>query len=388
MTEPAPMMKRRSLLLEPGTHGGLLVLISLAAHADPLVLGRTESSVTIESFGNLTAGSAPRGSHDVRDDDLRFDGALRLLGRYDLAAGSAVGARVVVRTSPEDRLEVGEASLLLFGTSGRLEIGERQGLPDVLVGYAPNNFTFTGAEFGPASGPSLDPGGGLQLAFLDRAIAEQLAPLTALGFTASQAADESGKVLYVSPKHRGFLAGVSYAPDATDPRFGDLVQVGLTHDTYWSDNVLHVGGSYSFANGDRLADGESVRDLHSINLGATLVLAYDLQIGFSVTYDGTSGLTATSSKRASEAVGSVLSVNYNRGPWTVGGFAQWAQAEGDAAVAGSDLLRAAELGASYRTSTHLRIYGAYYRYEFDDEGAQSPLTDDGGVFVVGVRANL
>ena len=36
------------------------------------------------------------------------------------------------------------------------------GLPDVLTGYAPNNFQFTSAEFGPASGPSLDPGGRLQ----------------------------------------------------------------------------------------------------------------------------------------------------------------------------------------------------------------------------------
>lgn len=382
-------MKRRNILLEPRTYGGLFVLLASAAHADPLVLRRDESSLTVESFANLTAAYTPAAAENPRADDLRFDGALRLLGRHDFAEGGpGVGARVVVRTSPEDRLELGEASVLLFGKSGRLEIGDRQGLPDVLVGYAPNNFTFTGAEFGPASGPSLDPGGGLQLAFLNRALAQQLAPLTSLGFTASQAADESGKVLYVSPKHRGFLAGVSYAPNATDPRFGDLVQVGLTHDTYWSDNVLHVGGSYSFANGDRLAGGQRVSDLHSINVGATLVLAYDLQIGLSVTYDGTSGLSGISNNLASDALGAVMSVNYNRGPWTVGGYAQWAQVEGDTAIAGNDALRAAEVGVSYRTSTHLRIYGAYYRYDFDDEGAQSPGSVDGGVFVVGVRANL
>ena len=42
-----------------------------------------------------------------------------------------------------------------FVKNGRIEIGERMGLPDVLTGYAPNNFQFTSAEFGPASGPSL-----------------------------------------------------------------------------------------------------------------------------------------------------------------------------------------------------------------------------------------
>jgi len=59
-----------------------------------------------------------------------------------------------------------EAGVLLFDHHGRVEIGERMGLPDVLTGYAPNNFQFTSAEFGPASGPSLDPGGGLQTASL------------------------------------------------------------------------------------------------------------------------------------------------------------------------------------------------------------------------------
>jgi len=370
--------------------GVLLAPFASIVQAAPLELRSNASSLTLEAFANVTAGFTPDDSGNTRDGDMRIDGALRLLGRLELADGPEIGARAVLRTSPEDRLEIGEASVLIFGKSGRLEVGDRQGLPDVLVGYAPNNFTFTGAEFGPASGPSLDPGGGLQIAFLDRDLAAQLAPLTSLGFTASQAADESGKALYVSPKRRGFLAGVSYAPDATDPRFGDLVQLGLTHDTYWTDNVLHVGGSYSFADGERVPGGPPVRDLHSINAGATLVLDYDLQIGLSVTYDGASGLTVAPGDPApSDAVGAVMSINYNRGPWTVGAFAQWAQAEGDGAFAGNDVLRAAEAGVSYRTSTHLRIYGAYYYYDFDDEGAQSPNSNfDGGVFVVGVRASL
>lgn len=370
--------------------GVLLAPFASVVQAAPLELRRDHSSLTLEAFANVTAGFTPDDSENDRDGDVRLDGALRLLGRLELADGPEIGARAVLRTSPEDRLEIGEASVLVFGKWGRLEVGDRQGLPDVLVGYAPNNFTFTGAEYGPASGPSLDPGGGLQVAFLDRDLAVQLAPLTSLGFTASQAADESGKALYVSPKRRGFLAGVSYAPNATDPRFRDLVQLGLTHDTYWTDNVLHIGGSYSFAEGKHVPGGPPVRDLHSINAGAALVLDDDLQIGLSVTYDGTSGRAAASGDpAASDTVGAVMSINYNRGPWTVGTFAQWAQAEGEGANSGNDVLRAAQAGVSYRTSTHIRIYGAYYYYDFDDEGAQLPNSNfDGGVFLVGVRASL
>jgi hypothetical protein len=51
----------------------------------------------------------------------------------------------------------------------------------VLTGYAPNNFQFTSAEVGPASGPSLDPGGGLQTASWRDSLAERIEPLAAVG---------------------------------------------------------------------------------------------------------------------------------------------------------------------------------------------------------------
>ena len=356
-------------------------LASPTGLAAPLVLQNGQASLTVEAYANATAGLGAADDLGAGRDDARLDGALRLLARRDFTAGPDLGARVVLRTSPEDRLEIGEASLLLLGKGGRLEFGDRQGLPDVLVGYASNNFTFTGAEFGPASGPSLDPGGGLQLAFLSPELADQLLPLTSLGFTATLAADESTKLLYVSPKYRGLLAGVSYAPDATDPGVHDLVQVGLTHDTYWADNALHVGGSYSY--------GNSGRPLHSINVGATLVLDYDLQIGVSATYDGTTGrIRSADSPSPASTFGAVGSLNYNRGPWTVGGYLQWAQSEGDDDP-GTDELRAGELGVSYRTSTRVRLYGAYYYVDFSDEGGNGSLTDTrGGVFLVGLRAAL
>lgn len=122
------------------------------------------------------------------------------------AAASRVSGRGIHHAS-----RVSEASALLFGSAGRLEIGKRMGLPDILTGYAPNSFTFTVAESGPPTGRSLDPGGGLQTQFLRRGLPTRLEPIASQGVTASQFNDESTKILYVLPKHNGWLGGVSFA---------------------------------------------------------------------------------------------------------------------------------------------------------------------------------
>jgi Gram-negative porin len=252
------------------------------------------SQLTVEGFGNFTAGAQTGASiGGPHADAWRFDGAVRLLERLKIAGMPDIGVRVVAQRSPENGVQISEASLLLFGQSGRFEVGKRMGLPDVLTGYAPNSFTFTNAEFGPHSGPSLDPGGGLQTAFLATGIRRRVEALTPLGFTALIADDESPKVLYVSPRRNGFLAGVSFAPDATDPRFKQLVQAGLVHERYWEQNVLRWGGSYSFARGGSTGPNGAVRDLHSLNLGVATTLHDSLTLGLSATYDGGSGCPTT-----------------------------------------------------------------------------------------------
>jgi len=372
--------------------GWLIAPLVIAATAPAMAqinVQHASVALTLEGYANLTSGYAHlRVPTDQFDDgNLRVDAALRALARWSNPVGPDVGLRVALEGSPENHFDVAEASLLIFGRGGRLEIGDRQGLPDVLLGYAPNNFTFTSAEFGPASGPSLDPGGGLQTAFLDAPLAAQIRELAVLGFAASLADDRSAKVLYVSPKARGWLAGVSYAANATDPRFSDLLQLGLTHDTYWGENALHVGGSYSFA---RAAD-QPRRDLSSVNLGATLVLHYDWMLGASVTYDGTSGLALSRRPESSRsnAWGAVASVNYNHGPWTAGAFVQRSRSEGDVDRPGDDALTAFEAGLSYRVSTKFRIYGAWYAFHFEDEGGtRSDDRHRGQLLLIGVRATL
>src|SRR5713101_920185 len=278
-----------------------LIVLPLAYPVGAQVIRHGEHlDLTLEGYANTTAGYSQSGTPDDRNgsEDLRIDAALRGLARWKNPSGPDVGLRAVLDSSPEDRLNLAEASLLVFGRAGRLEIGKRPGLPDVLTGYAPNSFAFTGGEFGPASGPSLDPGGGLQHAFLSTNLAKQLNALAVLGATASLADDRSAKILYVSPKHRGFLAGLSYGPNADDPRFDRLIQSGLVHESYWSSNIFRAGGS--------------------------LILDYDWMLGVSGTWNGRSGVVRHANTAPSDAYGATASINYNHGRWTAGVYYQWA----------------------------------------------------------------
>ena len=379
------MRRRKAIYL-------LASIIALAGARQSFAQQKLESgryALTVEGYANITAGVSDGLTHDTdASDTFRADLAVRALGQIKLENGPDLGIRVVAESSPEDGPNLAEASLLLFGGGGRLEIGSRQGLPDVLTGYAPNNFSFTGAEFGPASGPSLDPGGGLQHAFLPDALAARLNELGVLGATASLAGDRSTKVVYVSPKAHGFLGGLSYAVDADDPRFGALAQAGLVHEKYWDSNLLRLGGSASYAKGEDRG-GLAVGDLRSLNLGATLILDDDLMLGLSATWNGSSGTVANSTTSNGDAYGITTSVNYNHGRWTSGGYLQWATSAGDTFIPGNDRLAAAEIGLSYRLTTKLRIYTAWYRFEFVDEGGRGAFgRENANSFLLGTRATL
>src|SRR5881397_770392 len=120
----------------------LLVLATLVSAAPARAQVNIQSdpySVTLEGYANVTAGVADDG-RGASSDTVSEDLAIRALGRFKIGGGPDLGVRLVVESSPEDRVDLAEASILLSGSRGRLELGERQGLPDVLTGYAPNNF--------------------------------------------------------------------------------------------------------------------------------------------------------------------------------------------------------------------------------------------------------
>lgn len=365
--------------------GAMIVYPSHAAAQ--VVLDREPFVLTLEGYGNVTVAAVGDDEADGTDAS-NISAGLRALGLLELPGLWKVGARLSAESFDED-VRLREASVLLLGPGGRLEIGERMGLPDVLTGYAPNNFTFTSAEFGPASGPSLDPAGRLQTAFLEPRLAAQINSLTGLGVAAAQFDDQSPKVLYVTPKYRGWLGGLSYANDADDPRYGELVQGGLTHETYWRQNVLRVGGSFAYAQGSRDAGMLRFHDLQSISIGASVTLDDALMLGISASHDGDGGQPAAPGRTSDSAAwGLTTSVNYNHGPWTLGGYYQYGSAEGDVLEPGDDRLSAFEIGASYRWTTRLRAYGAWFHYDFTDEGRAGAMSDAGSVFLLGVRAAL
>jgi len=359
---------------------GVSMLLSPPAHSQ-IVLESDRAQLTVEGFANLTLATLDT-TDDLQNLDYgRIDSGARVLGRLSLADGPMLGIRLSVEGSDENT-RLTEASILLFDNHGRIEIGERMGLPDVLTGYAPNNFQFTSAEFGPASGPSLDPGGGLQTGFFRGLLAEQIGPLAGLGTTAALFDDRSAKVLYVSPKTHGWLVGASFARDADDAAVGQLLQAGITHESYRQQDTLRWGATY--AHGQAFA---SERDLNSVGVGASVTLNDVWMIGLAASYDGTSRLPESSvGSFASRAWGATVSVNFNSGPWTIGGYCQYATSEGNAAVAANDRLAALEVGASYRFTTKWRVYGAWYRFDFDDDERGASTT--GNVLLLGARATL
>ena len=68
---------------------------------------------------------------------------------------------------------------------------------------------------------------------------------------------------------------------------------------------------------------------------------------------------------------------------------QQANAEGDPLLIGRDELRAAQIGASYRLSTKVRFYAAYYLYRFLNEGGSTDQDRYAGrIFLIGTRVTL
>ena len=369
----------------------LLVALTSPPARSQVVLNAMPVSFTIETYGNATAG-VTREADTIRGpspDAASFDGAARVLARIAILNGPDIGARVVAEGTTNN-VHVSEASLLLFGSAGRLEFGKRMGLPDVLSGYAPNSFTFATAEFGPPTGRTLDPGGGLQTQFLHSAVRARVEPLANRGVTASLFNDESTKILYVLPKRNGWLGGVSFSTDAEDPRFDHLTQIGLVHESYWHQNIWRWGGTYAHARANQTGDAAGLRDLNSASFGTSVTLDDSLDIGLSASYDGTSGTSRVAPDNGtSPAWGATVSLNYNTGPWTFGGYYQQARAPAAGSQAGNDRLSAFEVGASYRFTTRIRLYGAWFLYDLtSDRGGSDPIAGSGSVLTLGLRATL
>lgn len=361
--------------------GAVLVVFPAPLRAQ-IVVKNPNASLTLEAWANA-AGVV--GAADARADNspVQLDGAIRVLGVVNVAGFGRIGGRIVgeALAGADDDARFGERSALWIGKFGRLEYGNRMGLPDVLTGYAPNAFQFTSAEFGPASGLSLDPGGGIARRFAPDAIRNDLDSLALLGFGTSLFNDQSRKILYVSPKRGGFLGGVSYAAGVDGSTASDLIQAGLVHESYWNENEFRIGGVYTHV------DSPQGTGVDSLYAGATLVVNNDWYFGLAATWNPNSPEAAIPGWRG-DAFGITTSLNYNHGPWTVGGFLQDSRGR-EASNIAAERLRAGELGASYRISTKLRLFAAVYHYFFDSEAGDTPTQATRATQVIaGVRVTL
>ena len=361
-----------------------LILLPFNVNAGVLIK-HPDFSVVADAYINLTTGNAADNT-----DAVAADADIRLLGLHETEEGNKYGGRITFEStsagSNNSDPEIGEVSLLAQSDWGRIELGERQGLPDVLTGFAPNNYTFTFAEYGPSTGRNLNPAGGLQSNFINQTDATAINQLSSLGFVASLAGNRSAKLIYAAPRSAsGINTGISYAPDisADNPGFKQLIQSGLTYDYYWDEHQLHLGGSYTYAQAEDLIASQQRDDLSSANLGVSATFNSKLAVGISTTYNGTSGQLINSIQESSQ--GWVTSLNYNSGPWTYGGFYQQAYGQGDAQQAGRNRLEAYQIGASYRFNIRTRLYTAYYHYDLNSDSRNS---SDGDVVLLGVRIIL
>lgn len=372
-----------------------MLCLAAAPVSGQVVLDRGGADLTVEAYANLT-GAVARADlgGDLRGLPKGFaDGAVRVYGRLKEGDWS-FGPRVVVEAATDDALRFGERSLVLTHPWGRFELGYRQGLPDVLTGYAPNPFQFVSQEFGPTSGASLDPNGGLQTRFLSGDLRRQIDAMSVLGVSPSTFGDQSPKLIYVSPKVDGYLLGLSYAPRVEGGRGTGhdraLLQAGLVKEIYAGEDVYRFGGSYAYAVG-RSDAGTGRDDLHSVSAGGEIVLDASLAIGLSATWNGRTGLADAPAGPTfhGQTLGVAGSVNWTEGPWQLGAYAQWARSPGGVARDGDDRLVATQIGGAYRFTTKLRVFAAWWHYDFSDEGGRAVASHRAGdIFLIGFRVQL
>jgi hypothetical protein len=439
-----------SLRSSPGRFAATVFLAAISApvaalaQAADLQAKPGQFVVKLSGFENLDVADATgHGAGGNSESEVEISPQYKTLsgvtfaGRavFNLQAQTALGGSTSAWALTEPEL-----SVFAIGSFGRLEIGERAGFPQSLIGFTPSEIAFTAAEFGPDSGLRLDPNGGLPPSFLPPALGRRIDGLTYLGYAARFYDDRSPKLIYVSPRSKGgFYGAFSYTPRTetdgggfaladgahTPPPpldasvrpgpFRNVVQAALVwnHRTEKLDLSTGVTVSDAQAVSAPPASAQAVALLRSdsISPGVTATLFDTWTLGVSATYDGFSRYRRAPGARAIKPYGAVASVNHVSGPWVVGGYYQ--HAVGDTAGAGAlpdlptaavtgptlheDIVDVGEVGASYLLDknhdllgsghyTDLKLYASLYLYRLRGAGGADPdPRQSGAVFLTGVR---
>lgn len=372
-----------------------------------------------------TTSQPDAGGGGLAETEVEITPQYRTPGGTVLAFRGVANAQgLASNASSSYRLSIPEASLFVIGDFGRIEIGERAGFPQSLVGFTPSEIAFTTPGFGPESGARLDPNGRLPTSFLPRGLGSRINALTYLGYAARVYGDASPKIIYISPRSKsGFYGAVSYTPETVrpagfnvangatapsgaiasslaDPRFRNVVQAAIVwnHRTELVD--LSIGATYSRATADTPATSLApLRRSDSLSGGISATFRDTVSIGISGTYDGWSRVAQPTAggRRATRPYGIVASADYVCGPWTFGGYYQHATADSQTLIVSRDTVDVGEFGASYlldrnhdllgqRFHTDVKLFASVYLYRFASAAsAADQLRQSGQVFLTGAR---
>lgn len=391
----------------------------------------TPGQFTLKASGYANATGSEAISQDDTAGGVLSEAELELTPQYRSTSGTVFALRgaanvqaVASQPNGSYRLSVREASAFAIGSFGRIEIGERAGFPQSLVGFTPSEIAFTTPGFGPESGTRLDPNGGLPTSVLPRGLASRIDALTYLGYAARFYGDASPKIIYLTPRTRSGLYGaISFTPSTVRPqgftisdrergrkgdvdgslgsgRFHNVVQAALVWNHRTEAIDLSAGVTYSHADVvPTSAPNPSPRHSDSISGGLSLTVRDTWSVGLSASYDGSTRIVdpLAGGSTPTKPFGIVASADYVAGPLTVGGYYQRASADSQTIVPVRDTVNIGEFGASYLLDqnhdllgqafhTDVKLYASVYLYQFesdDTDGAR--LRQSGQVFLAGAR---
>jgi hypothetical protein len=387
--------------------------------------------VKLSGYENLVGGGASVGPGGGAGGSTESE--IEVTPQYKTSSGTVFAARGAFNLLANSNasgasyawsLSVPELSFFVIGDFGRIEVGDRAGFPQSLIGFTPSEIAFTSAEFGPDSGVRLDPNGHLPTTFLPHAFADRINGLTYLGYAERFYDDRSFKLIYLTPRSvSGFYGAVSYTP-STDissgfqlagamrtpaSRFEDAVSPGVFRNivqaaVVWNhrtDTVdLSIGSTYSYARGSASShQNPAVPESNSLSGGVSATLYDAWTFGLSGTYDGFSARRTNSGANPSSVTpyGVVASVNYLHGAWTFGGYYQHATADSLTPHSSRDAVDIVEVGLSCLIDknhnllgmgnyTDVKLFASVYYYRFSGAQLSNVRTDqNGAVFVVGGR---
>ncbi|MBX9663648.1 hypothetical protein [Novosphingobium sp.] len=391
----------------------LLGLCATTAHAQSLP-GPGHFAVALSGFQTGAVAAATDGpsageGRVLSETEIEASPLLRTKG------GTLLGARGVInltattgRQTATWRAAIPEWSVFASGSFGRIEVGERAGFPQSLVGFTPSEIALVSAPFGPVGGTRLDPDGRLPTRALPAPLAARINGLSTLGYAARFYADRSAKAIWVTPRTRsGFYGAVSYAPTVTQrpgvllgqggqaavpipaaPRRKDLVQAAAVWNHRSADLDLTLAATWSHLR-ELGVDGRW-RGLGSVSGGVSATLRDTWAFGLSA------GLDSRPAGRGARPFGVIASLDRVSGPWTVGGYVQHARAVRRDGLPGDDTLDVIEGGASLQIDrnhdllgagryTEARVFAAAYHFRLAANAPQPEPTRQGLVLLAGVQ---